>query len=194
MYPIYVLKKVAYNKALNMPSSSTTNTKSLTISQLNEAMISQSIQGENDLWLVVIVFSYVFGLFLVFIIIWLVWYGMTMKKRQNFFQRHSKRINPTVRSNSGGLLSSGHNFMHYDYNTQSSPSQPVYNNSGIGQMGCSGVTIGSSRYSPGPIRNPAFNDNGLLHSESFMKNKCTSDDLSTHSASFVHSYHNRHRL
>ena len=179
-----------------MPSSTSSNTKVLTISQLNEAMISPSIQSDNGLWLIVIVFSYVFGLFLVFVAIWLVWYGVTMKKRQNFSQCSSKRINPTVRSNSDGLLSSGHNFMQYDYSTQSSLSQPVHSNLGLSQLGCSGVTIGSSRYSPGLIRNPAFNrdDNGLLHTESYLKNKCMPDELSTHSASFVHSYHNRHRL
>jgi hypothetical protein len=61
---------------------------------------------DNGVWLIVIVFGYIFGLFLIFVIIWFVWYGTSLRKRQT----------PGVLSSS----SSNHNFSQYDYSVQSS--------------------------------------------------------------------------
>ena len=169
------------NKALNIKSA-TISSKNLT-NQMTELISTSSIslntlQSDGGLWLIVIVFSYVFGLFLIFVIIWFIWYGVAMKKRRNYLQANLQ----TSRSNSGSrmsrdLLSSGSQFMQYDYSTNSTLNRQSQNSLGLGQI---------SKYSPGHVRNnPAFN-----HSESSLQKKY-SDDLSTNS--FVHTY-NKYRI
>jgi hypothetical protein len=147
--------------------------------------------ADSSLWLIVIVFSYVFGLFLIFVIIWLIWYGISVKKRRMLLQSsHNQHRHSSA---------SGHNFLQYDYTSQTSlNSRPPPTNSlvGLAQLGCmrSSHSSSSSRFSnngsPGPVRNnPAFNQNNTDNNNKYL------DDLSTHSASFVHSYNNnKHRI
>ena len=179
-------KKLENNRALITKSTQSTN---ITIHQLNDAISgsisSVTLQSESGLWLIVIVFSYVFVLFLIFVIIWFVWYGITIKKRRDYLQRNHQSSRSTSGSRiSGDLLSSGQNFLQYDYSSSSSLNRPVHNTLGLGQIGSSGIS--SSRYSPGTIRNnPAYN-----HS---INKKKYDDQSSCHTASFVHSY-NKHRI
>ena len=123
---------------------------------------------DNGVWLIVIVFGYIFGLFLIFVIIWFVWYGTSLRKRQTA---------PGALSSA----SSNHNFSQYDYSVQSSLNK---NHGGT--------------YFPGTIRtNPAFNNHdepiGIPNQKSAIlmntiSNSATSADEisnSSHTTSFV---------
>jgi hypothetical protein len=123
---------------------------------------------DNGVWLIVIVFGYIFGLFLIFVIIWFVWYGTSLRKRQN----------PAALSST----SSNHNFSQYDYSVQSSLNK----------------THGGGTYFPGTIRtNPAFNSHeealGIANKKNAIQlntlsNSTTSADeisSSSHTTSFV---------
>lgn len=79
-------------------------------------------QQDNGVWLIVIVFGYIFGLFLIFVIIWFIWYGTSIK-RTNAYNRQLR--NGTLNS---GQTASTHHF--YDYSSQSSLNRPLAANVG----------------------------------------------------------------
>lgn len=167
---------------------------------------------DNGVWLIVIVFGYIFGLFLIFVIIWFIWYGTSIKRRHSHYSQQEQ--SETFR----GPSSSGHQFgSHYDYSTQSSLSRPLAQ--GVG-FGLSHINDANSSYSPMGVRtNPAFssrdeyNQNlqhslasaslnaNLINSSSNLHQSQSNnhfgvgagvgDELSSHSTSFVHSYQHR---
>jgi hypothetical protein len=76
-------------------------------------------QQDNGVWLIVIVFGYIFGLFLIFVIIWFIWYGTSLKRGAQF-NRQLKL--GTVGTLNSGQTASTHHF--YDYSAQSSLNRP----------------------------------------------------------------------
>jgi hypothetical protein len=156
----------------------------------------------------VIVFGYIFGLFLIFVIIWFIWYGTSIKRRHSHYSQQEQ--NETFR----GPSSSGHQFSHYDYSTQSSLSRPLAQGVGFGLNHINNDN--NSSYSPMGVRtNPAFsrddynpnlqhslasaslnanliNSSSNLHqSNNHFSGVGGGDELSSPSTSFVHSYQHR---
>ncbi len=153
-------------------------------------------------------FGYIFGLFLIFVIIWFIWYGTSLKRRHHYNRRNHQQLHhnhhlETYRNTSA----SGHPLSQYDYSVQSSLSRPLaqHNTYGLNNQI-------ESNYSPMGLRtNPAFNSKdeiGLYHGNQHntIINSASghnintqqanqfiiADDLSSsHSASFVHTYQHR---
>ncbi|RNA04134.1 hypothetical protein BpHYR1_041249 [Brachionus plicatilis] len=121
---------------------------------------------DNGVWLIVIVFGYIFGLFLIFVVIWFIWYGTSIKRdRRSSSSSSQNNLNPGSAANSNHFSS---------YSASSS----------LSRHGGKEIINGYS-----PAHNMAFNN----RDEYFQKsNLLTQDDLSgSHSTSFVHSYHHR---
>lgn len=123
---------------------------------------------DNGVWLIVIVFGYIFGLFLIFVIIWFVWYGTSLKRRQT--------------ANSIPATSSNHNFSQYDYSVQSSLNKHR------------AYLPGTVRTNPAFN---AHDDLISIHNQKVainLNNSTTSGDeaSSSHSTSFVHSSNTAH--
>jgi hypothetical protein len=145
-------------------------------------------------WLIVIVFGYIFGLFLIFVIIWFIWYGTSLKRRQHFNNRASNHEAPFRQVPSAGA--SGHQFSQYDYSTQSSLNRPLAQTAGFGLN-----QISESNYSPIGLRtNPAFNGRDeFVHNPNQNKqnrqNSIKSASINAHSinsSSNVHQIPNTH--
>jgi hypothetical protein len=90
---------------------------------------------DNGVWLIVIVFGYIFGLFLIFVIIWFIWYGTSLRRKTNrlnnqaYFQNslHQRNNNihrhhPNHNNNNQQMphLDNGHISSSYEYSRQSS--------------------------------------------------------------------------
>ncbi len=168
---------------------------------------------DNGVWLIVIVFGYIFGLFLIFVIIWFIWYGTSLKRRNdstNHYGQRTSHLNGhygSVNGCVGDLLptSSNNHFSQYDYSAQSSLRHPLAAKNGTKQNSNNNNTEENS-YSPIAMRtNPAFNSKDELslyqHSANTTNTNIVSgihqqtinqyaDDLSS-STSFVHSYQHR---
>ena len=153
-------------------------------------------------------------MFLIFVIIWFIWYGTSLKRRQHYSHRANNNADAPFRQ---APSSSGHQFSQYDYSAQSSLNRP------LAQPGNYGLNqINEDAYAPIGVRtNPAFNGRDELilnkqtrqnsiksasinahsiNSSSNMQqavNQCHNhfgipDEIgSNHSASFVHSYQHR---
>ncbi len=158
---------------------------------------------------------------MIFVIIWFIWYGTSLKRRQHFNSRTNNNDAPFRQV----PTSSGHQFSQYDYSTQSSLNRPLAQTAGFGLN-----QINEDNYSSIGLRtNPAFNgrdefiqnpnqikqirQNSIksasinahsINSSSNMQNiqqlpnQCHSNHFgmpdevsSSHSASFVHSYQHR---
>lgn len=109
---------------------------------------------DNGVWLIVIVFGYIFGLFLIFVIIWFIWYGTSLKRKHHYGHGSSANLHQHLTNETpfrGMQSSSGHQFSQYDYSTHSSLNRPSHN------MGFGQLNNDSESYSPiGLKANPAF--------------------------------------
>ena len=140
--------------------------------EIDGQIASDKDMQENGVWLVLVVFGYVFGLFLIIVIIWFIWYGLTLRQRNEYMRRTNMSMLNAPLASTQRL---------YDLSVQS-----------------------SLRRSLERIPTPKTLTNHESKSETlppqlqmqFQKNSDysdSSDDLATtHSRSFVHSYHNRH--
>jgi hypothetical protein len=151
------------------------------------------------------VFGYIFGLFLIFVIIWFIWYGTSLKRRQNASQHYGQRASHLMSAtgnNAGHILpsTSTNHFSQYDYSAQSSLRRPLAQPKAANhrQMGNNGTLEESIQYSPNTLvgvrTNPGFN----VKDEMSLYQHCSSvnaahqyaDDVSS-STSFVHTYQHR---
>lgn len=101
-------------------------------------------QQDNGVWLIVIVFGYIFGLFLIFVIIWFIWYGTSIK-RTNAYNRRLRNVNGTLNS---GQTASTHHF--YDYSSQSSLNRPLSSGAAATTTAIPIPTAGTQIVNPSP--------------------------------------------
>lgn len=151
-------------------------------------------QQDNGVWLIVIVFGYIFGLFLIFVIIWFIWYGTSIK-RTNAYNRQLR--NGTLNS---GQTASTHHF--YDYSSQSTLNRPlaaaVNANAALAathqmpSMGTSVVnTSPNCSYSPVAIASAGNNAGVVSAGAGGRKNQafCNRDEAIVIAAGMYHHHH-----
>ena len=205
---------------LTIDSSVSTSASAIdALSAPSQPITANTNVQDNGVWLIVIVFGYIFGLFLIFVIIWFIWYGTSLKRRQHYNHRGTSSEAPFRQVHPSA---SGQQFSQYDYSTQSSLNRPLAQNAGFHLN-----QIGENSFSPMDLRtNPAFNGrdefvqnmnikqqnrqnsiksgsinahsiNSSSNMQQIPSNQCQNhfaipDEVaSSHSTSFVHSYQHR---
>ena len=94
---------------------------------------SRSSKPDDGIWLIAIVFGYIFGLFLIFVIVWFIWYGTSLKRKYQYKKNCTQTLTAhnshlTMRNKSPSMLP------QYDYSATSSLNWPISNSFGLNQI------------------------------------------------------------
>jgi hypothetical protein len=75
-------------------ASGTDSTRVQTTTQLSATIIEDSFSGEHGyVWLVLVILGYAFALFIIFVVIWIIWYGATLRERRRFTVKQRELTN-----------------------------------------------------------------------------------------------------
>jgi len=150
------------------------------LTEPSSSIVRQS-KPEDGLWLIAIVFGYVFGLFLIFVIVWFIWYGTSLKRKYI-----SSSAKPLPVSNSGETSPR----CHYEYSASSSLNWPISNSFGINHDANTTLT-GLRRNNPvfGSINNDDILSNSQFRIINYEANSQNNQYSPDHTNSFVQMYH-----
>ncbi len=145
----------------------------------SSSVVRQS-RPEDGLWLIAIVFGYVFGLFLIFVIVWFIWYGTSLKRKYLSAAKPAPLTASTHNTHSSSGEASPHCYApQYDYSASSSLNWPISNSFGLNHDAAPALRR----------TNPVFGDELLTNSQFRIINYEANNHNSNDSTSFVQMYH-----
>lgn len=56
----------------------------------SSSVLHKSRARDDGIWLIAIVFGYIFGLFVIFLIVWFIWYGTSLKRKYEYKKQITK--------------------------------------------------------------------------------------------------------